>query len=376
MDLLEPRNNPLLVNLAFFVVSAAIVWLAGSHLARCAKAIADHTGAGQALLGAVLLGAVASLPELAMAAAAAVNGDAALAVGILLGGIAMTMAALAAADATTRHREPLSTDVTKPVVILQGVMVIGLLSVTAGGIALEDIAIPGLGVGVWTTALLVLYVVCIAAIGHSEERKPWVPTRPARHGDKAAGDKNREPGHPGEASRREADQAGEKGWPALSLARCSLPAVLWHTAAASAIVLAAGVLSAGTAGALAEQTGLGAGFFGFVFGGAITTLPELSTMIAAARLRQYEMTFADAFGTNLFSLALLFLVDLLYPGAPVFSEVGLFALFATLLGIALTAAYMVGLVLRSRRNVLRMGYDSIAVLVLSAAGVGILYTLR
>ena len=88
------------------------------------------------------------------------------------------------------------------------------------------------------------------------------------------------------------------------------------------------------------------------------------------------MAFSDAFGTNLCSLAVLFLADLLYDGGPILNEVGRFSTFAALLGIGVTAVYLVGLIARPRQAVWRMGLDSLAVLVVSASGFLILYRLK
>ena len=93
------------------------------------------------------------------------------------------------------------------------------------------------------------------------------------------------------------------------------------------------------------------------------------------RLKQYEMTFADAFGTNLSSVALLFLADIIYAREPLLSEVGRFSIFAVLLGTALTAIYLASLVARPRRPLWRMGIDSAIVLVTSSVGLVILYHL-
>jgi cation:H+ antiporter len=146
--------------------------------------------------------------------------------------------------------------------------------------------------------------------------------------------------------------------------------------AAAGGVLAAGTVLAFSADALAAQTALGAGFVGLIFGGIATSLPELSTTVSAVRLKQYEMTFSDAFGTNLASVALLFVADVLYVGEPLLSEVGRFSTFAVLLGTALTAIYLAGLVARPRRPLWRMGIDSLTVLVVSTVGFVILYHLR
>jgi cation:H+ antiporter len=69
-----------------FAASAAVVWIAGTRLARYAKAISERSGAGQGFIGTVLLGVVASFPEMTMAATAALIGNAPLAINLLLGG--------------------------------------------------------------------------------------------------------------------------------------------------------------------------------------------------------------------------------------------------------------------------------------------------
>jgi hypothetical protein len=61
---------------------------------------------------------------------------------------------------------------------------------------------------------------------------------------------------------------------------------------------------------------------------------------------------------------------------PVLSEVGRFSSCAVLLGTALTAIYLAGLVGRPRQPLWRMGVDSVTVLVVSAVGFVILYHLE
>lgn len=68
-----------------------MVWFAGSRLAGYPKVLSER-GVGQALIGSVLLGGVASLPEFATAVSAAATGNAKLAVNTLLGGIGISVA--------------------------------------------------------------------------------------------------------------------------------------------------------------------------------------------------------------------------------------------------------------------------------------------
>jgi cation:H+ antiporter len=335
-------------NLGLFVVAAATVWFAGGKLSRYAKTISDRTRAGQAFIGILLVGSVVSLPELATTVTSAAIGDAPLAVNTLLGGVAAVMVIVALTDALTGP-EPLSSDITQPVVLFQGVLVILLMTIAAAGMVVGDVAV--LGVGLWTSALFGIYLLFVLFTKIYGARKPWVAQDPGPNGSAQAEE-------PEDDERR-------------STARISV-----LTALASIAILIAGFLLAVTGEALGEISGIGSSFIGLMMGGIATSLPEISTTLAAVRLRQYEMAFADAFGTNLFSTMLLFASDVVYRGGPVLNEAGPFALFATLLGIVLTTIYMAGFVRRSHRAVLRMGIDSLIVIVVYLGGVAILFSLR
>lgn len=349
----------LIGNLVVFLICSAVVWVGGVRLARGADALADKIGIGHAFIGIFLLGAMVSLPEMTFSAVAAARGNAELAVNGLLGGIGITMVVVAITDFVV-GREPLSLDVKRPVVMFQGAMVVLILCVAASGITTSDVLLPGLGTaGAWTLTLVAIYVFTILAVKRIEPRRPWKP-------DPAKADFDQEDRRKAAKLRKEVQKDEQR----------SIAAIAAFTAFAALAVVGAGTVLAFSAEVLAEQTGLGDSFVGFLFGGIATTLPELSTTIAAARLSQFEMTFSDAFGTNLFSTGLIFLADALYRGGPILNEVGSFSAFGVLLGIALTAIYLAGLVVREKRSILRMGYDSHAVLIVALIGFGILYTLR
>jgi cation:H+ antiporter len=161
MEVIDFARLPLSTNLAFFAAATVIVWVAGVKLTACAKIIADRSGAGQAVVGILLLGSIVSLPEMATTIAAATLGSPRLAVNTLLGGIAATMAILAVTDALTGS-EALSTDISHPTVLLQGIFVILFLVIAASGIVVGDIPIGR--VGVWTTSLLALYILFVVLV--------------------------------------------------------------------------------------------------------------------------------------------------------------------------------------------------------------------
>src|SRR5918994_2848303 len=261
------RALPLWANVAIFLGSAATVWFAGTRLARYADAIARKTGLGREILGVLLLGSMTSIPGLAVATTASLAGTPALSVNDVLGSAAVNVLILALADAAL-GRGALTSTLGSPGVLLQGVLGIILLSLVVAATLTGDIVV--LGIGAWSWLMLAVYIGSVLVITRSQGRPSWVPA--------------------GGAPPHERPRAPQQG---------SLRQLTAGTAAAGAAILAAGFLLARTGDALAEQTGLGASFVGAVFLAVSTSLPEVSSTLAAVRLKQYEMAISGVFGTNL-----------------------------------------------------------------------------
>src|SRR5690606_8986668 len=265
MELLDFGRYPLWINLVVTGMASIAVWFAGTRLAREADAIAKRTGAGDAFVGLILLGGIVSLPELATSITASWLGNPAFAVSTLVGGISAIMFALAVVDAVTSD-EPVSSDVRHPIVLFQGVLTVLFLVVAAAGMAVGDVAVV-LGVGVWSTALLVLYLLFVLLVKRYQRREPWVVGEELR------------------ASIRRAPDAGPEEGPDPDERR-PLSRIVLATVVSAIVTLAAGIALAGAGDAIVDQTGLGAGFVGMLIGGIATSLPEATTFYTAVRLRQ------------------------------------------------------------------------------------------
>lgn len=344
----------ILANVAIFVVAAALVWIAGSRITRYANVISQKTGIGQAFIGLLLLGGVTSLPELAVAITSAVAESPALAVNGLLGGIAMQVAILAFADVLI-GRKALTSVIPDPVIFIQGGLKILLLSIVAAAIMVGDR--PVFGAGLWMWLLLAVAAVSMWVLAKSQGRKPWT-----------ANDAQTETGE-AEQQQKAKEKAAEDKEKPLSWA-------LTRSAIAGAVIIAAGYVLSRTADALADQTGLGESFVGAVFLAISTSLPEVSTVYSAARAGLYTMAISDIFGTNLFDVSFLFIIDIVDGGGAAMNESGSFSGFAALIAITVTTVFLVGLAERRDRTILRMGYDSAAVLTIYLCGLVVLYFLR
>lgn len=341
---MNPIELPLSANAAIFVASAIAVWFAGAKLARYADAIAEHTGIGREVLGLLMLGGITSLPEQAVAVTATLQGTPLLSVSDVLGSAAINLVILAIADAFI-GRGALTSVQGSSGVMLQGVLGITVMAMVAASYVTGDILVAGMGV--WSWLMLLTYLGCLTLFANSRTSLAWIAH-----------------GHQPEHFDREEGGHG------------TLKPIIWKSVAVAAVILVAGFLLARSGEALAAQTGLGTGFFGMVFLGLSTSLPELSTVLAAVRLRRYEMAISDVFGTNLFNVTIIVLVDAIYSGGPILAEAERITSFGALLALVLTAIYLIGMLERRNRTFLRMGLDSVSVLAAYAVGVVVLHALR
>jgi cation:H+ antiporter len=89
--------------------SAAVIWLAGVALSDTTDVLAERLHLGSALGGLIMLAIATKLPEIAITVSAALSHHLDIAVGHILGGIAVQTVVLVAVDAFgVRERRPLT----------------------------------------------------------------------------------------------------------------------------------------------------------------------------------------------------------------------------------------------------------------------------
>lgn len=343
---------PLTLNLLLFAVGAGAIWWAGTRLERLTDVIARRTGLGGAFAGLILLAAATSLPEVATTVTALLAGNVDLAVHNLLGGVAFQVVVLTIADVA--RRGALTRWAPSFGLLMLGVGILLMLGIAIGGLVLADAAqllVPigpvTVGLNPVVLALPVAYVGVLRMTRRAEARPGWRPVDAPSTEDTS------------ESERRDHRSGIRLG---VVFAGFAL------------LVLAGGWTSATLADVMAEQTGLSSGFVGATLLAAATSLPEVSTTVAAVRHGREDVAVSNVFGSNCFDVALLVLPSLLaadaFPGGTVTS-----AVFTAALGSVLTCVYLWGLLERSNRSVGRLGIDSIIVVVLYFCGMWALYGL-
>lgn len=345
-----PETN-LPTNIMLFLAGAAGVWVIGSRLVVYADEIADRHRIGRAVMGFVFLAIATSMPEIITTVVAAASNHASLVLGNLLGGITLQFAILAIADCFVLG-VAITSFPRKTTTILEGV-VMALLTALLVAIVLsnEPFAVGHIGLG--SMCLAACYLGGIALLRSHDQGLSWVPVEVP------------EPGDVDEESTF-VSSFPELGSGALGLRFFGFSCVL---------VLAA-FLTVETVERIAVQTSLGSGFVGVTLLAGATSLPELSTTIAAVRLGAYTMAISNIFGSNLLMLALIWPADILYLPGPILAEFEPILLLALISGLIISLIYVSGLVVRSRRNLLGLGYDSLAVLGISVVTLVLYWLLK
>lgn len=341
------------VNFALFAAAGAFVWLAGTRLANYADAISSRTHLSQALLGMVMLGIATSLPEVATTITAAWLGNAALLAGNLFGGVALQTAVLAIVDLIAVRGRPLAYFTPQPVLLLQGVMLLLLLALALSGAASGE-PLSMFGIGLTPLLLVAGYVLTVRWSQPGDYLPRWRAVN--------------EPDEPEPRSQADTVSNAE--------AHLSNRLLYIYSGASALVILVAGWVLAQTGDAIARQTDLGASFVGVALVAASTSLPELSTTLAAVRRGNHEMAVSNILGTNCLEVALFFLADVVYREGPILAATDRSAFFAATVSMVVTCVYLLALLERRDRTVLGMGLGSLAVLVVYLTGIVGLYFLR
>lgn len=338
------------VLLLIFAGAAAAVWVAGVKLSNTTDVLSSRFGLGEALGGLLLLAVVTNLPEIAITASAALSNNLGVAVGNILGGIAIQTVVLVVLDVFgIRGRNPLTYQAASLILVLEGALVIAVLTVVVMGTQLPDSLIferiaPG------ELLIAILWVVGLLLLNKARSGLPW------QEKGEAPGGQEEQRGHSKTRKDQEAQGRRESTGQAATV-----------FVAAALITLAGGVVLERSGDAIARDIGMSGVLFGATFLAAATSLPEVSTGLTSVRLGDYKLAVSDIFGGNAF-LPVLFLMAGLLSGQAVLPQAQDTDIYLTGLGILLTAVYVWGLVFRTRRRIFRMGVDSLAVLVLYAIG--------
>lgn len=338
-------QSPLSALIAGFLLCTGVIGLAGSRLAGRSDEIADRTGWGEAMVGALLLGAATSLPGIITSVATAAQGYAELSSSNAVGGIAVQTAFLAIADIAYR-RANLEHAAASLANITQGALLTALLGLILVSYSGPDITV--LGIHPATVLLLAGYVSGLLLVRRARTAPMWTPrlTRETQD-DEAEGSGTLKP-DPKKAP--------------------------WREFAVLALVTGlAGFVLSQIAVVLAERTVLAEVAIGGLFTAIATSLPELVTSIAAVRRGALTLAVGGILGGNAFDTLFLAFSDVAYRQGSLYHAMPQEAVFTIAMSVLMTSVLLLGLLRREKLGLAGIGFESSLILALYAVTVGILF---
>lgn len=334
MDLLT-GTYPLPVAAVTLAVSAAVIGVLGVRLVHVVDRLADRTGIGEALAGAIFMGGATSLAGLVVSVVAAAEGNASLAVGNSVGGIAAQTAFIVAADIAYR-RANLEHAAASLGNIFNSVLLLTLFAIVVLGASGPDVTV--LGVSPFTVLLVGVYLYGTVLARDVSEQPMWAPI------------------HTSETRQDEPDSEG-------------VHADLWRlwgefVLLAVAVVVAGYVV--GRAGlSMVQETGVSGTVVGAFATSIATSVPELVTSIAAVRSGALTLAVGGIVGGNAFDLLFIAASDVAYRSGSVYAALTEADVFILAWAMLLVAIVTAGLLRRQKEGI---GFEGIGVLAVYLAG--------
>lgn len=323
--------TPLLLNCLLFAGAALVMVLAGVKLVKQADTLADQTGMGEALFGIVFLAGITSLPDFASTLSAALDSRADLAISNIMGSMVLNLAFLGVADIVYRKAN-LEHAAASPVNLMLAGLFIALL--TLPQFAVLTPLIPGFYVHPITPIIICGYLFGLHLVKKAQEHPMWFPrkTHQTVTDEVAPG-----PRHS--------------------------PAMLWFSFLSLALLTAvAGWVMMGAAKTITDQTGLPDTLVGGLFTAIVTSLPELVTTIAAIRIGALTLAVSNIFGTNCFNIIVVAAADIGYSDGSIYHAMDPLQMTWGLLAILMSAILLLGMVLREKYGIGRIGFESALIL--------------
>ena len=339
---------PLVPSLGVLAAMAVVIVIAGVRLTGIADTLAERTGLGDAIGGALLLGAVTSLPGNVTVLTGALEGDPGFALANPIGGIALQTVWLAIADLLYR-RVNLEHAAASLQNVLQSVLLIAMLAIPVVAYATPDLRLGW--IHPMTLLIPALYAYGLTLLRRMQQEPLWQPVHTAQtaDGDGVAAD--------GESADGEGPDSGDGNGPGGGDQRST--ARLWRLLAVMGLITGVAGWLVGRAGlSVIAEAGLDSGVVGFTLTTAISSLPELVVLLTAVRMGQLTLGVGNIVGGNVYDILMISIADAGYLEGPIYRDAGPTSL--VLLGgtLVMTAVLAAGLLMRDRKWI---GFEGVSI---------------
>lgn len=315
-----------------FVICAGLILFSGKRVAKYGDIIAEKTGLGGLWIGVVLVAIATSLPEIFTGIGSVVFiGAPDLTIGNLFGANTYNLFNIALLDFLNKGG-PLLSQVSLGQLLTAGLSLVPLLIACAGiFLSLKLPQFSFTNISLYSFLILAAYMISVRIIFRFEKNQ-----------------------------RKELNEERNGGESLVKYNGISLKKAFIFYGLFACLIAVAGIWLAYIGEELSGVLGLGQNFIGSLFLGFATTLPEIAVSIAALRLGAKEMAVANMLGSNLFNMAIIFINDIFYRKAPIFSVISQQHIFTGFTVALMTVVVCAGLILKPK-NKTKSGLSNYAV---------------
>lgn len=333
--MLDPAHWSLATSISLFGLAAVTIGVAGWQLAGLADALADKTGLGEAIAGALFLGASTSLSGIITSVTAAANGHAELAMSNALGDIAAQTAFLAIADLCYRKAN-LEHAAASAATIMQATVLLILLTIPLLAMSSPDISFWGVHPA--TPILVIAYLYGLGLVYQVHREPMWEPRKTQ------------------ETQLDQPDVFASDTYSLVGLGvRFGLITFIVGSAGWALELAGVGIVT---------HTSLSESLVGGLFTAFFTSLPELVTSIAAVQRGALILAVSGIIGGNAFDTLMLAFSDIAYREGSIYHALTERQTFLMALTILMTGVLLMGLIRREEHGIANIGFESFLILVL------------
>jgi cation:H+ antiporter len=326
------QETPIYLLSAIFILAAISIGIFGVKMTHVARKLAADTGMGEAVMGAVFIGASTSLSGIIASVTAASNGHAEFAVSNALGGIAAQTFFLAVADMFYRKAN-LEHAAASAENLMMSAFLVTLLSVHLIAFAVPSLSI--FSVHPASYILLISYFFGVRLLSKTHKMPMWMPRRTSETRTEK------------ENTHQHKKRFKEKLW--------------LHFVLYSVVVGFAGWMLSLTGLQIVAITHLSEGLVGGVFTAVSTSLPELVIAITAVRLKSVTLAVGDIIGGNAFDTLFIAVSDVAYREGSIYASISNIEQFWLAITILMTGIILMGLLHRERHGIANIGWESFLV---------------
>ena len=318
------------ISVSLFLLSAGVIAYFGVKMTYIARDLAAATKIGEAVFGAVFIGAATSLSGITASATAAWYGDANLAVSNSLGGIAAQTMFLVLADLVYRkaNLEFAAASVENLMMSAQLMLLLCILLIA--------FVLPEVGEFKIHPASFVLffaYAFTVKMLVDTHEKPMWLP-------------------------RMTRGTIKERNKEKTKLSQGERTSLITNFALCASMVAISGWIIANAGTVIVDQAGMSAGIVGGIFIAVATSLPELVVAITAVRLGALTLAVGDVVGGNAFDTLFIAVSDFFYREGPIYTAISSQEIVWLGSAMLMNALLLLGLLYRERTGIAKIGKES------------------